>query len=87
MSLILFLIFGLIVGLLARALMPGRQKMGVLMTVTLGTLGSFLGGLLASLFSDSQPLRIHAAGLIGSLIGAMAILSFASIMYRNRSYP
>jgi uncharacterized membrane protein YeaQ/YmgE (transglycosylase-associated protein family) len=50
-------------------------------------MGSFLGGLLASLFSDSEPLRIHAAGLIGSVIGAMAILSFGSIMYRNRSYP
>ncbi|HEX2878482.1 MAG TPA: GlsB/YeaQ/YmgE family stress response membrane protein [Polyangiaceae bacterium] len=87
MSLILFLIFGLMVGLLARALMPGRQNMGVLMTVLLGTLGSFLGGLLASLFSDSEPMRIHAAGLIGSVIGAMVILSFASIMYRSRSYP
>jgi uncharacterized membrane protein YeaQ/YmgE (transglycosylase-associated protein family) len=86
MSLIVFLVFGLLVGLLARALMPGRQNMGIIMTTLLGTLGSFLGGLLASLFSESEPMRIHAAGLIGSLIGAMAILAFGSIMHRSRSY-
>lgn len=87
MSLIVFLIFGLMVGLLARALMPGRQNMGILMTTMLGILGSFLGGLLASLFSDSEPMRIHTAGLIGSLVGALAILAFGSIMHRSRSYP
>jgi uncharacterized membrane protein YeaQ/YmgE (transglycosylase-associated protein family) len=87
MSLIVFLVFGLIVGLLARALMPGRQSMGIAMTTLLGTLGSFLGGLLASLFSESEVMRIHAAGLIGSVIGAMAILALGSIMYRMRSYP
>lgn len=87
MSLLVFLVFGLMVGLLARALMPGRQNMGIFMTMVLGILGSFLGGLLASLFSGSEPMRIHAAGLIGSLVGALAILAFARTMYRSRSYP
>jgi uncharacterized membrane protein YeaQ/YmgE (transglycosylase-associated protein family) len=85
MSLLLFLIFGLVIGLLARALMPGRQNMGIFMTTALGTVGSFLGGFLASAISDTEPTRLHAAGLVGSLIGALIILAFAGFLRRNRS--
>ena len=46
MHIIGFLIFGLIVGLLARAIYPGRQNMGWLSTAVLGMIGSLVGGLI-----------------------------------------
>lgn len=85
MSVLLFLIFGLIVGLLARALMPGRQSMGVTMTAFCGIAGSLLGGFLGSLFSNTEATRIHAAGLVGSIIGAIIVLAIAGSIGRRRS--
>ncbi|MFO0664000.1 MAG: GlsB/YeaQ/YmgE family stress response membrane protein [Polyangiaceae bacterium] len=77
MSLLLFLFFGLFVGLLARAIMPGKQSMGFVMTALLGVAGAFVGGFLTSLFTDQRVLDLHAAGLIGSVVGALVLLFVA----------
>lgn len=77
MGLILFLIFGLIVGFLARAIMPGRQKMGWLATMLLGVTGSFIGGFIAALLTDRQVLDFHTSGMIGSVLGALIALAVA----------
>lgn len=74
MSIILFLVFGLVVGLLARALMPGRQSMGWGMTALLGVIGSFVGGFLVSLITDNRVTDFNTAGLIGSVVGALVLL-------------
>ena len=69
------LIVGLIVGLIARAVMPGAQHLSLLMTSLLGIGGSIVGGLIARLFSkpkEGQP--FHPAGIIMSIIGAMILL-------------
>jgi uncharacterized membrane protein YeaQ/YmgE (transglycosylase-associated protein family) len=77
MAVLLFIVFGFIVGLLARAIMPGRQGMGMVMTTVLGVVGSLLGGFIASALSDVEPTRIHAAGFIGSILGALLVLGIA----------
>jgi len=77
MSIILFVVFGLVVGLIARALLPGKQKMGLLMTTVLGVIGSFIGGFLASLITDSRVTDFNTAGMIGSVIGAIVLLLVA----------
>jgi uncharacterized membrane protein YeaQ/YmgE (transglycosylase-associated protein family) len=77
MSLVLFIVFGLVVGLLARALMPGRQSMGLIMTTVLGVVGSLIGGFFGSLISGEDLLRLHPAGIIGSVIGALIVLAIA----------
>jgi uncharacterized membrane protein YeaQ/YmgE (transglycosylase-associated protein family) len=84
MGLLLFIIFGLVVGFLARALMPGRQSMGLIMTSVLGMVGSLLGGFVGSMISDDDVTRVHSAGLIGSLIGALLVLALVT-MGRNRA--
>lgn len=76
MSLLLFLIFGFFVGLIARALMPGNQKLGIIKTSLLGAAGSFVGGVLGNLISGDPWARVHAAGWIGSVIGAIILLAF-----------
>jgi uncharacterized membrane protein YeaQ/YmgE (transglycosylase-associated protein family) len=44
MSIIYYILIGLVVGVLARLVLPGRQNLGIIMTVLLGALGSFLAG-------------------------------------------
>jgi uncharacterized membrane protein YeaQ/YmgE (transglycosylase-associated protein family) len=69
------IIVGFIVGLIARAIMPGVQHMGFLMTTLLGIGGSIVGGLIGRLFSRPAPgSSFHAAGFIMSLIGALLLL-------------
>ena len=69
------LIVGLIVGAIARWLMPGVENMGWLMTALVGIAGSFVGGFIARLFSTpADGAIVHPAGLILSVIGAMILL-------------
>lgn len=75
MSWILFILFGLVIGLLARALVPGRQKMGILWTIGLGIGGALLGGLVVRLVTgQSMTDGLSTAGFVGSLIGAIVLL-------------
>jgi uncharacterized membrane protein YeaQ/YmgE (transglycosylase-associated protein family) len=85
MGIILFIVFGFIVGLLARALMPGRQRMGLLATCALGMAGSFIGGFLAALITDKRVADLNTAGIIGSILGAIVLLMLTSGFSRRRS--
>jgi uncharacterized membrane protein YeaQ/YmgE (transglycosylase-associated protein family) len=73
MGIIVFLIVGLIAGFIARALVPGPDPMGWLGTMILGIVGSFVGGTLAALIFGGT-LDFTAAGLVGSVIGAIIVL-------------
>lgn len=86
MSILAFIILGLLAGLLARALMPGRQSMGFVMTAVLGMAGSFVGGFLASFLSGYSLMDFHATGLIGSVIGALLLLAIAGYSSRHRAF-
>jgi uncharacterized membrane protein YeaQ/YmgE (transglycosylase-associated protein family) len=73
---IVLIIVGFIVGLIARALLPGRDSLGFFSTVVLGIVGSFVGGFLQNLI-EYHHLSIHSfhpVGLIGSIIGAFVLL-------------
>ena len=73
---ITLIIVGLIAGALARLVVPGRQNIGVLGTILLGIVGSFIGGFLGYVLfhKDSQDGFFQPAGLIGSIIGAIIAL-------------
>ena len=80
------IIVGLIAGFLARALVPGRDSMSVVATIVLGVIGSFVGGFLADVLfrNDAQDRGINAAGLVGSVIGAViALLVYRSMNNRQ----
>ena len=69
------IIVGFIVGLCARAIMPGVQHLGFIMTTLLGIGGSIVGGLIARLFSRPAPgSAFHPAVFILSIIGAIILL-------------
>jgi len=73
MGIIAFLIFGLIAGFIARALVPGPDPMGWLGTMILGIVGSFVGGTLAALVFGGT-LELSASGIVGSIVGAIIVL-------------
>ena len=50
-----WIVFGFLVGLIARAIYPGSQPMGLLMTTVLGVVGSFVGGTIANLVALRRP--------------------------------
>jgi len=79
-SVIGWIIFGLIVGAIARFFMPGRQQMGWLMTIGLGVLGSFVGGFLGNLLLGSIRPGLAAGGWITSVLGALLVLFIYSRM-------
>ena len=69
------LIVGIVVGAIARWIMPGAQGMGLLMTGIVGIAGSFIGGFIARLFSKpADGAVVHPAGLLLSVVGALILL-------------
>jgi uncharacterized membrane protein YeaQ/YmgE (transglycosylase-associated protein family) len=78
------IVIGLIVGAIARFLLPGEQKMGWIMTCLLGIGGSFLAGFVGQAlgwYTMGQP-----TGFIASVVGALALLFVVSKL-RDRSTP
>ena len=74
MGLLTWIVWGLFVGAIARAIVPGRQSIGLLWTLMLGVLGSIVGGLVAT-----QALHIDTIGSFGIesfaiAVGASAVL-------------
>ncbi len=84
MTIIVWIVFGLVVGLLARAIMPGRQAMGLVATTLLGIAGSLLGGFVGSWMMGSPPLQFDGSGLFGSLFGALAILFVIGLVNKGK---
>lgn len=79
-AIVVWTVFGLVAGALARLLVPGRQQMSTLSTVVLGVIGSFVGGFIGFLFTGGEMVR--ASGFIMSVIGAVIALSV--YLYSNR---
>lgn len=73
MGIIWWIIVGLIAGALARAVVPGRDPMGMLGTLVLGLVGSVIGGLVGNMLVSGDQ-DFTPAGLIGSILGAILAL-------------
>ena len=86
---VVLIVIGLIVGLIARLLVPGRDNIGILATIGLGIVGSFVGGFLQRLvqYHTLEVHRFYPAGIIGSIIGAVVVLLILRVtgLERGRS--
>ncbi len=74
MSICSWIFFGLFAGLLARALTPGEQRMGIVRTTLLGIFGSFVGGFLGALLSGRNIWQLQSSSFLGAVIGAIVLL-------------
>jgi len=84
---LVLLVFGLIFGFIARAVVPGDDSMSLAQTWLLGVGGSLLGGFLgAVLFGfDSDDGVVQAGGLIGSIVGSILLLLIVRLVRRRRT--
>lgn len=74
LSFIWFLIIGLVAGLLARLILPGKDTMSLLATMVLGAIGSILGGVVSWALWGADTSTIRPSGLIMSIVGAILVL-------------
>ena len=72
-----FLVAGLIIGLLARLLLPGRQKIGLLWTLGLGVVGSLIGGTIANAIGSGDIWELNIIGFVSAVVASVALLSVA----------
>lgn len=82
LSIISWIVFGLIVGIIARLLVPGPQSLGLLGTILLGIAGSFLGGFIVYLIAGGS--MVQSVGWIGSILGAIALVLLGQRMRTRR---
>ncbi len=82
MQILSWIVFGLIVGAIAKLLYPGNERTGCLSTIALGILGSVVGGIIAKLIWGGD--RIEPRGLVLSVIGALIVLAITTRMQRRR---
>lgn len=83
MGIIGTIVVGLVVGLIARALHPGRDSMGIIVTIMLGIGGALLAkyvGQFLHLYTEGQ-----SAGWIASIVGAIVLLVIYGAIKRNRA--
>ena len=83
MDIILWIVFGLVVGIVAKFLMPGRDPGGFILTTVLGIVGALLGGWLGRVLGIYRP--GDAAGFVMALVGAIIVLAVYRMVAR-RSY-
>ncbi|QGJ70030.1 Transglycosylase [Planctomycetales bacterium 10988] len=72
-----WILFGLVIGAIARFLVPGRQTMSYLMTTLLGMIGSVAGGVLMYFFSgapNGEEFAFQPSGWLMSIVGAVVVL-------------
>jgi uncharacterized membrane protein YeaQ/YmgE (transglycosylase-associated protein family) len=83
-SLCSWIVFGFVVGLVARFILPGRQNLGFIRTTLLGVGGSFVGGFLAALIKGGNWRDPSPAGWIGAIIGAVVLLVISEKLSSRR---
>jgi uncharacterized membrane protein YeaQ/YmgE (transglycosylase-associated protein family) len=73
MDILLWIVFGLVVGIVAKLIMPGRDPGGIIITIVLGVVGALLGGWVGrvlGLYREGE-----AAGFIMAVVGAIIVLA------------
>jgi uncharacterized membrane protein YeaQ/YmgE (transglycosylase-associated protein family) len=80
MGIIAFIILGLLAGLIAKAILPGDDPGGVIVTTIIGITGAILGGFLAQVLFDADPLDefFDISSWLTAIVGALILL----VVYR-----
>ncbi len=69
-----FIVFGLVVGIVARVLVPGRQHLSLWMTLLLGLVGSVVGGLVANALGTGDIFELNVLGSLVAIAAAVALI-------------
>ncbi len=82
MGIIVWIIVGLVAGLIARAILPGKQSMGLVLTTILGLVGSIVGGLIGAAVWNRNAGEFTPGGLLLSIAGALLVLFLFTLVKR-----
>lgn len=72
-----FLVAGLIIGALARLLLPGRQRIGLALTLLLGVIGSVIGGTVANALNSGGIFELNFIGFVAAVAASVGLLAVA----------
>jgi uncharacterized membrane protein YeaQ/YmgE (transglycosylase-associated protein family) len=72
-----FLVAGLIIGALARLILPGRQRIGFLWTLALGVVGSLIGGTIANALDSGDIWELNFIGFVAAVVTSVVVLAVA----------
>lgn len=82
MGILGWILFGLVVGIVAKFLMPGRDPGGIIITIILGIVGALIGGFIGQALNLYQP--GEPAGFVGATLGAILVLWIYRMATRKR---
>ncbi|CAB4925651.1 GlsB/YeaQ/YmgE family stress response membrane protein [Klenkia terrae] len=85
MGIIGFLVFGLVVGAVARLIKPGKQNLSILATLGLGIVGSLIGGVVATLLGTGKFTELNVIGAIVAIVAAVLLIGVAESVTGKRS--
>ena len=83
MDILLWIVFGLVVGAIAKLLMPGRDPGGFILTIVLGIVGALVGGWLGramGLYREGEPV-----GFLMAIVGSIILLGLYRLVVRGRA--
>jgi uncharacterized membrane protein YeaQ/YmgE (transglycosylase-associated protein family) len=83
MDVLIWIVFGLVVGVVAKFVMPGRDPGGMILTVVLGIVGALLGGWIGRALGVYQPGQ--PAGFIMAVIGAIVVLAVYRLAFSGHT--
>ncbi len=69
-----FIVFGLVVGMVARLLVPGRQELSIGMTVLLGVIGSVVGGVIANALGTGDVFELNILGSVVAIAASVVLI-------------
>ncbi len=86
MGIISWIVFGLIAGIIAKLIMPGRDPGGCIITMLLGVAGAFVGGFLYRLFTGREVFfQFDLGSMVVAVLGAVAILAIYRLVAGRRA--
>lgn len=84
MSILAWIVLGLIAGAIAKAIMPGRDPGGIIVTILIGIVGAFLGGFLGNMIAGTGLNGFSVWSILLAVVGAVLLLWIYRVATRGR---
>lgn len=79
-----FIVAGLVIGVLARLIKPGKQNLSIVATLLLGLVGSVIGGVIANLLGTGDIFELNVLGFVVAVIAAVVLIGAAEALTGSR---